>query len=136
MNALKKLTLEKGIILLVVIIGLALSVIQFIYNRSLWGDEAAVALNIINKSHADLLRPMDYNQVAPILFLQIEKLFSELIPNSEYGLRLYPLLCFLLSLFLFFKILREVFHHYYTILLAISIFVFNATLIYYSSEVK
>jgi hypothetical protein len=127
---------EKAIIKLIIIAGVLLSTLQFFFNRSLWLDEAYLALNIINKSHFELLKPLDLKQVGPILFLQIEKLFSELIPNSEFGLRLFPLISFWLSLFLFYKIIKEIHQNYYTIIFSLSLFVFNATLIYYSSEVK
>ena len=128
--------LEKKIVVSIVIAGIALSMVQFIYNRSIWLDEAMLSLNIIHRSHLELLKPLDYNQAAPILFLQIEKIFSQLIPNSDFGLRIFPLICFLLSLFFFYKIVRALHQNYYTIIFSLSLFVFNATLIYYSSEVK
>jgi hypothetical protein len=132
----KNFNFEKTIITLIIIAGILLSILQFIYNRSLWLDEAYLSLNIINKSHFELLKPLDLVQVAPILFLQIEKFFSELIPNSEFGLRLFPLISYWLSLFLFYKIIKAIHQNYYTIIFSLSLFVFNATLIYYSSEVK
>lgn len=128
--------IEKLILRIVLLTGVALVLYQFFLNRSLWRDEAKLALNIINKSSAELLIPLDYLQVAPVLFLQIEKLFSLLLPNTELGLRLFPLLCYLLSLFLFNRIVHILFKDYSTRLFSLSLFVFNATLVYYSSEVK
>ncbi len=127
---------EKAIIVIIIIIGVLLSSVQFFYNRSLCSDEVWLSLNIINKNHFELLKPLDYTQAAPILFLQIEKIFSELIPNSELGLRLFPLISFLLSLFLFYKILKTIHKNYYTIIFSLSLFVFNIYLIRYSNEVK
>ena len=66
----------------------------------------------------------------------IEKFFSILIPNSEYGLRILPLFSYLGSLLFFYKILKQTFNNFYTIIFALSFFVFNATLILFSSEVK
>jgi hypothetical protein len=132
----KSISSENLIIKLVLFAGVLLSLTQFIYNRSLWIDEAALALNIINRSHFELLKPMDYLQVAPVLFLQIEKGFSELIPNTEFGLRLFPLLCFWLSMFFFYKTLNLIHNNPYTIIFSLSLFIFNTTMIYYSSEVK
>ena len=131
-----KLNFEQKIINVILLSGLTLSLVQLIYNRSLWIDEAALALNIINKKGLELLKPLDYMQVAPVLFLQLEKLFSILLPNSEYGLRLLPLLCFYFSLYFFYEILKLTFKNYYTIIFALSLFVFHHNLIYYSSEVK
>lgn len=131
-----KIHVEQIIIKLILFSGVILSLIQFIYNRSLWFDEAMLALNIINKNSLELLKPLDYFQSSPILFLQIEKIFSYLIPNSEFGLKLFPFISYLLSLFLFYKIIKVIHQNYYTIIFSLSLFVFNITLIYYSSEVK
>ncbi len=118
------------------IIGFLLSIIQFINNRSLWLDESVLALNIINKGYLQLLKPLDFMQVAPILFLQIEKLFSELIKNTEYGLRLFPLISYLISLVLFYNITKNIRTNLLIRIFSISLFAFNATMIYYSSEIK
>jgi hypothetical protein len=127
---------EKSIIRLIILCGVLLAIIQYIYNRSLWLDEAYLSLNIISKTHFELLKPLDYIQVSPILFLQIEKLFSVIIPISEFGLRLFPLICYLASLFLFHRMVKAVFENQYVIIFALSLFAFNATLIYFSNEVK
>jgi hypothetical protein len=95
-----------------------------------------LALNVINKNALELLKPLDYRQVAPILFLQIEKIFSTILPNTEYGLRLFPLLCFWGAIFFFYKISKKLLHNPCSIIFALSLFVFNSTLIYFSSEVK
>ena len=116
--------------------GVLLAIIQFIYNRSLWLDEAYLSLNIIRKTHFELLRPLEFIQVSPILFLQVEKLFSEIVPNSEFGLRLFPLISYLISLFLFYRIVKIIFQNQYAVILALSLFAFNTTLIYFSNEVK
>jgi len=120
----------------IMLLAVVMSLVQFLCNRSLWLDEAMLALNIINKSHAQLLQPLDYIQVAPIAFLQIEKVFSVLIPNSEFGLRIFPLLCFWTSIYLFYKISLILSKNAKIILLAVSLFCLNTSLMYYSSEVK
>ena len=135
-DKLMKLNFEQKIINAILLSGVTLSLVGFIYNRSLWRDEAGLALNIINKNGLELLKPLDYRQVAPILFLQLEKLFSILLPHCEYGLRVLPLLCFWFSLYFFYRILKLTFKNDYTIIFALSLFVYNYNLIYYSSEVK
>ncbi len=57
----------------ITLLGISLAIYQFFYNRSLWNDEAALALNIIDKSFSQLLQPLDYKQVAPIAYLFVEK---------------------------------------------------------------
>jgi hypothetical protein len=58
---LMKLNFEQKIINAILFSGITLSLIQFIYNRCLWRDEASLALNIINKNSLELLKPLDYN---------------------------------------------------------------------------
>jgi hypothetical protein len=129
----KKITLPQ---IFVLIFGFLLILTQFFYNRSLWLDEAYLANNIINRDFIGLLSPLDDDQVAPILFLWISKSFSLLIPNSELGLRLFPLLCISFSTLLFFKILRVLFKKDFVITICLALFIFNPTIIYYSSEFK
>ena len=123
-------------IIVVMLLGVILSLIQFLYNKSIWLDEAMLSLNIINRNYNQLLQPLDNMQVAPIGFLIIVKFFSLLIPNSEYGLRLLSLLCFWLSIYLFYKVIDLLIKNSKIALLAISLFCLNASLLYYSSEVK
>jgi hypothetical protein len=132
----KKYTIEEIVIALILTAGVLNAFVQFIYNRSLWIDEAMLALNIIDRTYFELLKPLDYAQVAPILFLLIEKFFSTLLPNTEYGLRIFPFLCFLSAIYFFYKIIKRQFRNTYAIIIALSLFVFNAVFVYYSSEVK
>ncbi len=121
---------------IVVMLAVIISAVQFFYNRSLWLDEARLALNIINKSHFELLLPLDMNQVAPLLYLQIVKLFSALTPEAEYGLRLFSLLCFWAALVLFYKTARLLFKDTLPLVFVVSLFALNSSMVYYSSEVK
>jgi hypothetical protein len=130
------ISIEKITVKIFLVLGITIPLAQFLYNRSIWIDEAMLALNIIHKGYFELLQPLDYLQVAPILFLEIEKFFSTIIPNSEYGLRLFPLLCYWASLFFFYKTVKILFDNRFATILALALFVFNTTLIYYSNEVK
>ena len=84
-----------------VAIGMLLRLRQFLFDRSLWLDETFVALNIIHRSPAELLKPLDYNQGAPIGFLFLEKLATVSLGSSEMALRLLPFACGIVSIFLF-----------------------------------
>jgi hypothetical protein len=128
--------LFKLLIFFIISLGVLLSVYQFLYNRSLWNDEATLSLNIIHKSPAKLLKPLDLAQVAPLLFLEIEHFIFYFISGTEYGLRLFPLLSFIASIFFLYQILKIVFKNRSTHIFALSLFVFNSVLLYYSSEVK
>lgn len=131
-----KFRFENILLLFVIIAGISISIFQILHNRSLWLDESYLALNIINSGFMQLFQPLDFCQVAPILFLQIEKFFSLIFGNSEFGLRLFPLLCFWGSIYFIYKIFRILNLNIYVMILSMSLFVFNGTIIYYSSEVK
>ena len=130
------LIFENKVISILIGLGILLPSIQYFFNRSLWVDEASLALNILNAGILALLKPLESGQAAPIIFLLLEKFFSILIPNSDYGIKIVPLFSYFASLFFFYKILKQIFNNTYTIIFALSLFVFNAALIYYSSEVK
>ncbi len=132
----RKIDLLDAGIRMVLALGIAIPLVQFIFNRSLWYDEAMLGLNLVNRSPADLLKPLDLLQVAPVLFLEVEKLFLWCWPGSETGLRVFPLLCSFMSLFLFHGILKKVLTSKIAILCALSLYVFDSILVYYSSEVK
>src|SRR5437660_4867339 len=92
----------------IVAAGIALRLWQYLANASLWVDEAALARNIVDRSVLGLFSPLDYGQVAPWGFLLVEKLAVTLFGNNEYALRLFPLLCGIASLALFYLVVREI----------------------------
>ena len=116
-------------------VGILLRLAQYVANRSLWLDEAYLALNISQRSFAGLLQPLDYGQAAPVGFLLLEKLFVTMFGNTDYVLRLVPLLCGVASIILF----RELALRYVgqrAALIALAMFAISDTLIYYASELK
>jgi Dolichyl-phosphate-mannose-protein mannosyltransferase len=126
---------EKAIVLLLILLGALLRVRQYLTGRSLWADEAMLALNILNRNFAGMFRPLDYDQGAPIGFLLIEKLFNSILGKNELALRLFPLIIGLISLWLFYLLLKRITSGA-GLLTALALFAFNPRLVYYSSEVK
>ena len=115
--------------------GILVRLVQYLFNRSLWNDEAALALNIVNRSYAELLQPLDYNQGAPLGFLIVEKLAVQLLGNNEYALRLFPLVSSIASLFLFYQLAKKCLRKQ-AVPIALTLFVGLEYLLYFASEVK
>jgi Dolichyl-phosphate-mannose-protein mannosyltransferase len=119
----------------IIIIGAGLRAREYFINRSLWLDEALLALNIIDRGFWGLFQPLEYAQGAPIGFLVVEKILSKLLGHSEYVLRLFPFLCGVASLFLFYK-LATTYLSKIAALLGLTLFAVCEKLIYYSAETK
>lgn len=118
-----------------VALGIVLLLMQYLFNRSLWHDEASLALNILEKSPAELLQPLDDNQAAPPGFLLTEKILVQIFGGSEYVLRVFPLLCGIASLILFLYVSRHVLPPA-AVPMALGLFAISGKFIYYASEVK
>ncbi|MGJ3249736.1 MAG: glycosyltransferase family 39 protein [Elainellaceae cyanobacterium] len=122
-------------VIIIIGFGILIRLVQYLYNRSLWADEAKIALNIVNSSYLDFLQPLDYDQAAPVGFLMVEKLAVQLFGNNEYALRLFPLLVSIFSLFIFYRLARFYLNKRGT-LFALALFSSNQYLVYYASETK
>ena len=91
------------------ILFLAMAVRLFLFfgvEKSLWLDEAALALNILDKNFLELFKPLQYAQSAPPLFLVLTKALVSIFGASERALRFIPFLCSILSLFAFWLLKR------------------------------
>lgn len=132
MLKIKKINWAYIIILLAVILRLE----QLLINRSLNGDEAMLAINIIDRGFLSLLKPLGYHQVAPWGFLIAERLFVKIFGFSELPLRLFPFICSIISIFLFLKISMKMFEQKFVNISLLFFAVFSISIIYFSSEVK
>ena len=116
-------------------LGVTIRLARYLLRFPLWGDEALLAANLLDRDFAGLLRPLDSLQVAPYSFLAIEHTATLLLGYSEWTLRLFPLVCSLASLFLFHRLARLVFRGE-AVVLAVGIFAVSYSGLRYSSEVK
>ncbi len=87
--------------------GMLLRAIVFLQNRNLFLDEVNLFRNLYERSFAELLLPLSYEQFAPIPFLLISKLAYILFGPHEMVLRLYPFICGLLCVIGFYKLLKQ-----------------------------
>jgi hypothetical protein len=72
---------------LFVAMGIGFYAVNFLGGKSLWLDEAMVALNVRHLSYAELTGKLDYDQLAPVGWLFLQKFIYEATGNLEYGLR-------------------------------------------------
>jgi hypothetical protein len=126
---------ERAAAVLLILLGALLRIRQYLTGRSLWADEAMLALNILNRNFAGMFQPLDYDQGAPIGFLLVEKIFNSILGKNEFALRFFPLLIGLVSLWLFYLLLKRITSEA-GLLTALALFALNPRLVYYSSEVK
>ncbi len=54
----------------------------------MWHDEAAVAVNVLNRGYAELLGPLTFHEAAPPLFLWLEKTVCLVLGDGVFALRL------------------------------------------------
>jgi hypothetical protein len=85
------LSWERVAVAVLLLLGALLRLRQYLTGRSLWADEASLALNIVNRNFAGMFQPLDYDQGAPVGFLLVEKLFNSILGKKEFALRLFLL---------------------------------------------
>lgn len=129
--------LSENVLWFIIAFGIVLYLRQYLFDRSLWLDEAMLSLNIIRYPIPDFLhQPLPYhNQAAPFGFLVIEKFAICLFGTSEYALRLFPLISGAVSLWLF-SLMAKIYLPRQFLAFAMICFSINPALAYYSSEVK
>jgi len=117
------------------LLGFFLRLYFYLIDRSLWQDEATLALNIVNRSFLELLKPLDYNQGAPIGFLFIQKAVVSTFGISDLTLRLIPLFAGLAAIpFMYY--VSKLYLKGLASFISLGLFALSTQLIYYSSELK
>lgn len=120
-----------------VAVGLLLRLRQYLFNRSLWLDEAYLAASFVDKDlHQLLLEPLSNNQAAPLAFLLLTRLNTLVFGLSDWSLRLLPLICGLATLYLSLKLAQTVFTSIWPRLVFVGLMSLSPVLVYYSSEFK
>lgn len=125
----------KHLSILIVGLGIFIRVVQYISNRSLWGDEVMLALNLIDRSYLELLQPLTLDQAAPPGFLYVQKLAMQVFGNNEYALRLFPLIAGIISMVAFYQLGKWAVSAL-ALPIALALFAFLKFPLYYATEVK
>lgn len=132
----KSLTLGQVVLVLGLLVGISSAIYQWNSGRSLWLDEAKLALNILDKDFVELLAPLDREQVAPIGYLWLQKGIVSVVGASEKNLRILSILSYLLSCWLLFLLAQKWFNNRFVHLMATTAFAGCYAMVYYASEVK
>ncbi len=82
------------------LLGLAVRCVRYFVHYPLWEDECFTGVSIYKRGFLELLTPLEYHQVAPVLFLWLGKLCTLVFGFNELALRLPAFLCSLVSLWL------------------------------------
>ena len=123
------------LIWILVFVGVAIRLEQYIFNRSLWLDESLMALNILHRSFRQLTQQLDFHLVGPLAWLFTEKACNLLFGNREMALRLPQILSGVLAMLLI-PLLAKRLLPQRAVAVAVGLFALSRPLIYYSSELK
>ena len=117
------------------LLGVGLRTAAFASEHSLWIDEAMVALNIVERSPAQLFEPLDRNQGAPVGFLLVTKASVLVFGPTERALRLPAFVASLVGLVAFaiaaYRLLPRPAAH-----LALALFAVSPHIVSYAAECK
>ena len=123
-------------IYILLFVGVLFRARHFFAGRSLWLDEAMLALDILDMSFWELTQqPLPYQQGAPIGFLFVVKAITLLLGNSEYAFRLYSFGASILALFLL-ALLAKFYLRKAGALFSLALFAGGPFLVYFSAETK
>ena len=117
------------------VLGVGLRAVPLFGDRNLWIDEAMLALNLVNRSASELLKPLDWNQGAPAGFLVAAKASVEVFGPTAFGLRFVPFLAAALGMIAFAWLAAQVLPRG-TATFAVLLFAVSPFLISYAAECK
>jgi hypothetical protein len=92
-----------------ILTGFCWRAVRYLGQFPIWGDEAMLLLNILERDYAGLTQHLRYSQVAPLLFLWLEKTALLVTGTSEWSVHLFPMLAGMFALLIFFWSCRRTF---------------------------
>ena len=116
-------------------IGITLRLIMFFQDRDLIIDEANIVRNLYERNFIELLYPLSYAQYAPPIFLWMEKTISLFSGFGSFSLKLFPMMCGIAMLFLFYAILTRLIS-IYIVWIPLSLLAVSPYFIEYSATIK
>ncbi|HVS38295.1 MAG TPA: hypothetical protein VMS17_22245, partial [Gemmataceae bacterium] len=122
-------------VLLLAALGLLLRLYCYFCDPSIWFDEAALMLNVLDKSYSGLLGPLEYAANGPPLFLWLEKSLVGWLGDSSWTWRLPALAASCLSLILFVPVAWRVSAPEGAVW-AVGLFAFSQRVLWHTVEVR
>jgi len=132
----KIFTLYRIFLIFIFVYGIYIRLVEYLANRSVWFDEAYMALDIIGKSFFELLtqtQPATYT--APLGFVLLTKLLVLLLGKSEFVFRAIPLISSFVSFFVLYQLLIKCLPKKFA-LLPLFLFATSYELLRYATEFK
>lgn len=102
----------------VVGLGAALRLSLVLSRHALSEDDAMLAVNVAARTYAELLEPLHYGQVAPVLHLWLLRLAGELGGMNDLALRFVPLLAGVILPFATWRLARHLLDPWHAVLVA------------------
>jgi len=87
-----------------VLVNIAWRAVRYALRFPIWGDEAMVLSSLMSRNFGDMLRPLDYLQIAPLGFMWAELIVVRLLGFSEHAVRAIPFVCGIASMLLFWRL--------------------------------
>ena len=115
--------------------GILVRLIQYLRNASLWVDEAALATIIVKSPASSLLGYLETHTAAPAGFMLAEKWAVNTLGNSEYALRLLPLIAGVGALILLYPVAKK-FVSPWAVPIVLILFGMSTSLVRFSTNVK
>ena len=102
----RRLSVWQSWTLVLLVVGVVQRLGRYLLCFPIWGDEAFLCLNLMDRDYLGLAGRLRFDQVAPLLFLWGEKAIYQILGGAELALRLLPVLAGVASLLLFARLAR------------------------------
>lgn len=121
---------------LVFLTALVLRCLHYFGRSSMWLDELASSFNVMERNFYQLAtETLDFNQVAPLGFLWLQKLATLLFGQNDHAFRFFPFVFSILSLLLFYLVCKT-FLKGVTLVGAFALFGLSMCMLFYGGEAK
>ncbi len=116
-------------------LGILVRLVRYCLRCPFTGDEARLLANLVSRSYAGLTQPLEFNQVAPLPFLWLERAMMSRFGFSELSFRLPLIVAGILSVALFVFVARRLLDGAAAVL-AVAVWAVAHFPIRYSAEIK